>query len=63
MEAKSNHLESPIIMMDLGLGVTIVTTVLYVLMRVGHVTPLTIEDVFGQIFFFGIVLEVSKLRK
>lgn len=55
-------------MMYLGLGVTIVTTVLYVLIRVGHATLLTIEDVFagfmvGQIFFFGIVLEVSKLRK
>ncbi|MDI6811413.1 MAG: hypothetical protein QMD80_07075 [archaeon] len=69
MEATSKYLDAPIIMMYIGLGVTIVTAVLYVLIRVGHATPLTIEDVFagfmvGQIFFnFGIVLEVSKLRK
>lgn len=55
-ESRSKHLEDPIIMMYLELGVTIVTTVSYVLIRVGHATPFIIKDVFagfmgGQIFF------------
>lgn len=54
----------PLILMYIGLSITIATVVL-----LGHATPVTIEDIFvgfmvGQIFFnFGIVLEVSRLRR
>lgn len=61
------YLHFSMILMYIGLSITIATVVLYVLIRLGHPTPVT-EDIFagfmvGQIFFnFGIVLEFSRLR-
>jgi hypothetical protein len=68
-ELSRKHLDTSMILIYIGLAITIATFVLYILMRSGHATPVTIEDLFagfmvGQIFFnFGIVLEVSRLRK
>jgi hypothetical protein len=66
----SKEFDTPMLLMFIGIGITFVCMILYVLARVkilSLVNPITVEDIFagfmlGQIFFnFGIVLELSKL--
>jgi hypothetical protein len=67
----SNEIDTPMLLMYLGIGITSVCMLLYVLARLKILSvsnPITVEDIFagfmlGQIFFnFGIVLELSKLH-